>query len=167
MRDTTRSLTLGATVLLAAACARSPRAVPDSGSPPTPPTRTTVSSATTTTTATTVTAVPPSATDAAQRLASSTRHGEWAMIKVGANDSVRAWVVYPERRDRAPVVIVIHEIFGLSTWVRAMADQVAADGFIAIAPDLLTGKGVQMEADTVVAASASTIIRTLDPAEVQ
>jgi carboxymethylenebutenolidase len=89
------------------------------------------------------------------------------MIKVGASDSVRAWVVYPERSTKAPVVIVVHEIFGLSTWVRAMADQVAADGFIAIAPDLLTGKGVEMAGDTVVSASASTVIRTLDAGEVQ
>jgi carboxymethylenebutenolidase len=48
--------------------------------------------------------------------------------------------VYPERPDKAPVVIVIHEIFGLSDWVRALTDQLAAEGFIAIAPDLLTGK---------------------------
>jgi carboxymethylenebutenolidase len=49
--------------------------------------------------------------------------------------------VYPERADKAPVVIVIHEIFGMTEWVRATADQLAADGFIAIAPDLLSGKG--------------------------
>jgi carboxymethylenebutenolidase len=50
-------------------------------------------------------------------------------------------VSYPERKEKAPVVIVIHEIFGLSDWVRSVADQLAADGYIAIAPDLLTGKG--------------------------
>ncbi len=54
---------------------------------------------------------------------------------------MRAWVVYPERRDRAPVVLVIHEIFGLTDWIRAVADQLAAEGYIAIAPDLLSGKG--------------------------
>ena len=63
-------------------------------------------------------------------------------MKTGANDSVRAYLVYPERRDKAPVVVVIHEIFGLSNWVRSVADQLAADGFIAIAPDLLTMKNV-------------------------
>ena len=62
------------------------------------------------------------------------------MIRTGPSDSVRAWVVYPERSTKAPVVVVVHEIFGLSTWVRGVADQLAADGFIAIAPDLLTGK---------------------------
>ena len=166
MHPTPRTLTTLAGAALLAACARSPRAVDEHDHGSAAPASTTTRASVTTTT-TTTTAVPPSATDAGQRLAQSTRHGEWAMVRVGANDSVRAWVVYPERRTKAPVVIVIHEIFGLSTWVRAMADQVAADGFIAIAPDLLTGKGVQMEADTVVAASASTIIRTLDRGEVQ
>jgi carboxymethylenebutenolidase len=85
-------------------------------------------------------ALPASAATAEARLASSTRHGEYAMIFTGPNptDSVRAWVVYPERKTKAPVVIVIHEIFGLSSWVRSVADQLAADGFIAIAPDFLT-----------------------------
>jgi carboxymethylenebutenolidase len=50
-------------------------------------------------------------------------------------------VSYPERKDKAPVIIVIHEIFGLSDWIRGVADQLAADGYIAVAPDLLTGKG--------------------------
>jgi carboxymethylenebutenolidase len=59
----------------------------------------------------------------------------------GGGDSVMAWVVYPERSERAPVVVVIHEIGGLTDWIRSVADQLAADGFIAIAPDLLSGKG--------------------------
>jgi carboxymethylenebutenolidase len=59
-------------------------------------------------------------------------------LEPGSSDSVMAWVVYPETREKAPVVVVVHEIFGLSTWVRGVADQVAADGFIAIAPDFLT-----------------------------
>ena len=54
---------------------------------------------------------------------------------------MRVWVVYPERKEKAPVVVVIHEIFGLTDWVRAVADQVAAEGFLAVAPDLLSGKG--------------------------
>lgn len=84
--------------------------------------------------------LPAGATDAEARLKASPRHGEWATIKTSPTDSVVAWVVYPERRDKAPVVVVIHEIFGLSTWIRGVADQLAADGFIAIAPDLLTMK---------------------------
>lgn len=80
----------------------------------------------------------PSGATAADRLAKSPRHGEWVAIKVGATDSVMAWVVYPERRDKAPVVIAIHENTGLNTWNRSIADQLAADGFIGIAPDLTT-----------------------------
>ncbi len=84
--------------------------------------------------------LPPAEGGARDRLNTSPRHGEWAHVSAGAGDSVDAWVVYPERPDKAPVVIVIHEIFGLSDWVRAVTDQLAAEGFIAIAPDLLTGK---------------------------
>ena len=85
--------------------------------------------------------VPPDADAAAARLESSPRHGEWVWVKTGAGDSVSAWLVYPERKEKAPVVVVIHEIFGLTDWIRGVADQLAADGFIAIAPDLLSGKG--------------------------
>ena len=49
---------------------------------------------------------------------------------------VKTWIVYPERKDKAGVVIVIHEIFGLSDWIRGVADQLAREGFIAVAPDL-------------------------------
>src|SRR5207237_2103648 len=73
--------------------------------------------------------LPPDADHALARLNSSPRHGEWVMISVPPSDSVRAWVVYPERQTRAPVVVVIHEIFGLSDWIRGVADQLAADGF--------------------------------------
>ncbi|MGQ0560772.1 MAG: dienelactone hydrolase family protein [Gemmatimonadota bacterium] len=82
--------------------------------------------------------IPPGSAGAQERLAASPRHGEWVMVKTGPSDSVRAWIVYPERSTKAPVVVVIHEIFGVSNWIRSVADQLAADGFIAIAPDLLT-----------------------------
>jgi carboxymethylenebutenolidase len=74
--------------------------------------------------------IPAGAAEVQARLAASPRHGEWAMVSAGNGDSVRAWVVYPERRDRAPVVVVVHEIFGLTGWIRGVADQLAADGFI-------------------------------------
>jgi carboxymethylenebutenolidase len=90
--------------------------------------------------------LPAGAAEAEARLAASPRHGEWVTIQVGA-DSVRAWVVYPERSDPAPVVVVVHEIFGLSHWVRAVADQLAADGFIGIAPDLLTMRDIPAGTD--------------------
>lgn len=109
---------------------------------------------------------PASSTTVAERLASSPRHAEWAMIRTPRGDSVRAWVVYPQRSDKAPVVLVVHEIFGLSGWIRGVADQLAADGFIAIAPDLLTGK-LPGPPDTVNADAARAAIRTLDPAIVQ
>jgi carboxymethylenebutenolidase len=98
--------------------------------------------------------IPPGAEEAPARLAASTRHGEWVTIRMDQSDSVRAWVVYPERGSRAPVVVVIHEIFGLTTWVRAVADQLAADGFIAVAPDLLTGKRLPMPPDSMAGSSA-------------
>jgi len=91
-------------------------------------------------TAATPTDTPPAEEDAKARLNASPRHAELASIDVGGTP-VRAWVVYPERSAKAPVVIVIHEIFGLTDWIRAVADQLAADGFIAVAPDLLSGKG--------------------------
>jgi carboxymethylenebutenolidase len=86
-------------------------------------------------------ALPPSNNEAAARLAASPRHGEWVKIawEPGSSDSLMAWIVYPSTANaKTPVVVVVHEIFGLSTWVRGVADQVAADGFIAIAPDLVS-----------------------------
>ena len=83
-------------------------------------------------------AIPASGQTAQQRIAASPRHGEWVAIKVGATDSVMAWVVYPERAQKAPVVIAIHENTGLNVWTRSVADQLAAEGFIGIAPDLTT-----------------------------
>ena len=85
--------------------------------------------------------LPPSNGAAAARVAASPRHGEWVKVawEPGSSDSLMAWVVYPStNRAKSPVVVVVHEIFGLSTWVRGVADQVAADGFIAVAPDLIS-----------------------------
>lgn len=115
-----------------------------------------------------VASIPASATTVAGRLARSPRHGEYVTIRTGPSDSVRAWVVYPERGTKAPVIIVVHEIFGLSGWVRGVADQLAADGFIAIAPDLLTGKvATAPGSDTVASATATAAIRSLAAADVQ
>jgi carboxymethylenebutenolidase len=70
------------------------------------------------------------------RIANSPRHQETVDIKVtGVDQPMKTFVVYPERPDKAPVVLCIMEIFGMTDWVRATADQLAADGFIAIAPD--------------------------------
>jgi len=105
--------------------------------------------------------LPPDAAGARARLTSSPRHSEWVMISAGA-DSVRAFIVYPERRAKAPVVVVVHEIYGLTPWVKSISDQLAADGFIAIAPDLLTSKNLPNPTDSVPADQASAAIRTLN-----
>jgi carboxymethylenebutenolidase len=68
-----------------------------------------------------------------------TTHGEWVSIKRG-NDSIRAYVAYPERKTKAPAVIVIHEVFGLTDWEPTVADRLAKEGFVAILPDLLSSK---------------------------
>jgi carboxymethylenebutenolidase len=77
---------------------------------------------------------------AKKRLEESPRHGEWVQIKHG-DRTVDAFVVYPEVSEKATAVIVIHEIFGLTDWVRGVADQLAEKGYIAIAPDLLSQMG--------------------------
>lgn len=73
------------------------------------------------------------------RLDASPRHHEWVDIKYG-NRTVHAFVVYPEVSAKAPAVLVIHEIFGLTDWAREAADEIAAAGYVAIAPDLLSGE---------------------------
>jgi len=86
--------------------------------------------------------LPPGEPDAKARLEKSPRHGEWVDIAVPNSKTVlKSYIVYPERKDKAPVIIVIQEIFGLTDWIRSVADELAAEGFIAIAPDLLSGKG--------------------------
>ena len=84
--------------------------------------------------------LPADEVGAKTRLNSSPRHAEWITI-ASPSGSVNSFIVYPERRAKAPVVVVVHEIYGLSDWIRGVADQLAAEGFIAIAPDLLSGHG--------------------------
>lgn len=112
--------------------------------------------------------LPPSAGTAAARLSASPRHAEWAKIAwaPGSSDSLMAWIVYPTTsRPHTPVVVVVHEIFGLSTWVRGLADQVAADGFIAIAPDLLSRARGGPSTDELPSDSAVKLIRGLTPGD--
>src|ERR1700675_2588094 len=75
---------------------------------------------------------------ARERIAKSPRHSEWVTVKHDGH-SVETLIVYPESKDKRPVVLVIHEIFGLSDWAQELADEVAAAGYIAVAPDLLSG----------------------------
>ena len=74
-----------------------------------------------------------------RRLDPVTTHGEWVTIKKG-KENIRAYVAYPERKTKAPAVIVIHEIFGLTDWEPTVADRLAKEGFVAIVPDLLSSK---------------------------
>ena len=113
-------------------------------------------------------ALPPTEETAPDALNASPRHGEWVDVALPGSDvPISTWVVYPERSDSAPVVLVIHEIYGLTDWIRGVADQFAAEGFIAVAPDLLSGMGPEGggtaslgERDNVVAT-----ILTLEPDE--
>lgn len=82
-----------------------------------------------------------SATDPAlQRLNDSPRHHEWVEVKHG-DRTVHAFVVFPEVEGKVPAVVVIHENRGLSDWVRSVADELAEHGYVAVAPDLLSGAG--------------------------
>ena len=76
------------------------------------------------------------------RLAKSPRHGEWVDLKSGSR-TIKAFVVYPESKTKTPAVLVIHEIFGLTEWVRGVCDQLAENGVIAIAPDLHSGQKLE------------------------
>lgn len=77
---------------------------------------------------------------AKQRVDKSPRHQEWVQVKYGSR-TVNSFIVYPEVKSKATAVVVIHEIFGMSDWVRSLTDQLAGAGYIAIAPDLLSGMG--------------------------
>src|SRR5712692_9848218 len=85
--------------------------------------------------------LPPDNDGAKEQLAKSPRHGEWVDVKMAAGAPINSFVIYPERKDKAPVVIVVHDIGGMSDWIRGVGDQLAREGFIAIVPDLLSGKG--------------------------
>jgi carboxymethylenebutenolidase len=74
-------------------------------------------------------------------LAKSPRHGEYVVIPEAGGRKLQAFVVYPEVKDKAPVIVLIHEIFGESDWFKEMADELAGAGYIVVAPDLLSGEG--------------------------
>lgn len=76
-----------------------------------------------------------------EELEKSPRHGEWVKITAADKHELNAFIVFPEVKEPATAIIVIHEIFGLTDWIRLVADKLAADGFVAICPDLLSGMG--------------------------
>lgn len=86
--------------------------------------------------------LPASEVTVRAALDASPRHGEYVDLRLPeGHGMLRAWISYPERRDKAGVVLVVHEIFGLSDWIRGVADQLASEGFIAVVPDLISGLG--------------------------
>jgi carboxymethylenebutenolidase len=93
---------------------------------------------------------------AKEKLQKSTRHQEWVKVKHDDRE-VNCFVVYPEVKDKAPAVIVIHEIFGLTDWVEDLTDQLAEAGYIAIAPDLLWGKGPNGEGTEAIVSSKGNV----------
>jgi carboxymethylenebutenolidase len=112
--------------------------------------------------------LPASDSTARARLADSPRHAEWVKIPwaPGSRDSLMAYVVYPiTSRPHTPVVVIVHEIFGFTTWIRSVADQAAAEGFIAIAPDLLSRVRGGASTFELPRDSAMKLIRGVDPAE--
>jgi carboxymethylenebutenolidase len=111
-------------------------------------------------------AIPPDNAASADRLKSSTRHGEWVDIKMPSGPAIKSFVVYPERKDKAPVVLVIHDIGGMGDWGRAVGDQLAKEGFIAIVPDLLSGKGPNGGGTEELGQNVGTTIRSLTPDDV-
>ena len=82
------------------------------------------------------------AQSAQEQLEKSPRHGEWVKISSDNGRVVNAFIVFPEIKEKAVSVIVIHEIFGLTDWIRLVGDKLAAEGFVAICPDLLSGMGL-------------------------
>ena len=98
------------------------------------------------------------------RLEASPRHHEYVTLKHD-NRTIQAFVVYPEVKDKATVVILIHEIFGLSDWAKEMADELAGQGFIVIAPDLVSGLGPNGRGSSEFASQDATVkaVSALDP----
>lgn len=108
---------------------------------------------------------PPSSDRA--ELIDSPRHQEWVRIRYD-DRTVRAFVVYPEVAHEATAVLVIHENRGLTDWVRSVADRLADNGYVAMAPDLLSGMGPDggKTSDFPDPDAAREAIYALDPAQV-
>jgi carboxymethylenebutenolidase len=102
---------------------------------------------------------------ATRALAESPRHGEWVDIKLPDGVSLKSFVVYPERKDKAGVVLVIHDIRGMADTPRALGDQLAQDGFIAIVPDFLSGKGPDGGGTASLGSAVGTTIQSLSDDE--
>jgi carboxymethylenebutenolidase len=112
-------------------------------------------------------AIPPGTADhAARALKESSRHAEWADVKMADGGVLKSWVIYPERAQKTGVVLVIHDIRGMSDMARALGDQLAQDGFIAIVPDFLSGKGPNGGGTDSLGQDVGKTIQSLTPADV-
>lgn len=113
-------------------------------------------------------AIPAGTVDhAARALKETPRHGEWADIKMADGTVLKSWVVYPERPAKTGVVLVIHDIRGMADMTRAVGDQLAQDGFIAIVPDFLSGKGPNGGGSESLGTGVGQAIQALTPADVK
>lgn len=100
------------------------------------------------------------------RVDKSPRHREWVTIKYNGR-SVQTFVAYPESKDKTPVIVVIHEIFGMTDWVENVADEFAAAGYIAVAPDLLSGMGPNGgRSDSFAAGKSNEAVGQLNPEQI-
>jgi carboxymethylenebutenolidase len=101
------------------------------------------------------------------KLEQSTRHREYVPIKSGSR-TINTLVIYPEVKDKAPVVVLIHEIFGLSDWMKLQVDELAADGYIVVAPDLVSGLGANGGGTDAMGGQDNVVkaVMGLDPAQV-
>ena len=101
------------------------------------------------------------------RLEQSERHREYVPVKHDGR-TVNALVIYPEVKDKAPVVVLIHEIFGLTDWMKLQADELAAQGYIVVAPDLVSGLGANGGGTDALSGQDNVIkaVMALDPAQV-
>ena len=112
-------------------------------------------------------ALPPGTAPHVERaLTESSRHGEFVDIALDGGAKLNTFVVYPERADKAGVVLVIHDIRGMSDWIRAVGDQLAQDGFIAVVPDFLSGMGPDGGGTASLGRDVGQAIRKLDEATV-
>lgn len=112
-------------------------------------------------------ALPPgTAAHVTRALDESSRHGEFVDIALADGKQLNTWVVYPERADKAGVVLVIHDIRGMSDWIRAVGDQLAQDGFVAVVPDFLSGMGPDGGGTASLGRDVGQTIRKLDEATV-
>ena len=101
------------------------------------------------------------------KLEQSERHREYVPVKHDGR-TVNTLVIYPETKDKAPIVVLIHEIFGLSDWLKLQADELAAQGYIVLVPDLVSGLGANGGGTDTLGGQDNVVkaVTALDPAQV-